>query len=164
MQQQLQEYIDHFWKQRDIVEGCWIWNGKIRYNNKYAYDMRGTLWWKPKKKTYVAHRLAYELYSGAEIPRGLVIRHTCDNPLCINPSHLLLGTMKDNHDDMVSRNRAYYQKRTHCKYGHPWSKTNTSYIYNPTLKYNLRRCKTCHARDRKKYLHRSKLQKKNIQV
>ena len=51
-----------------------------------------------------AHRLAYILMKG-NIPRGMIIRHSCDNKSCINPDHLLMGTKKDNTQDMINRNR-----------------------------------------------------------
>lgn len=51
-----------------------------------------------------AHRKAY-LQNNGEIPVGLVVRHTCDNRGCVNPQHLVLGTYKQNSQDMVSRNR-----------------------------------------------------------
>lgn len=50
------------------------------------------------------HRLSYEVYVG-NIPAGLYILHTCDNPKCINPNHLFLGTQLDNIKDMISKNR-----------------------------------------------------------
>lgn len=159
----MQEETEYLWSHYDVVGDCWIWNGYIRKNKRYAYDQRGTFRSSRLKKTVWAHRLSYEITKG-EIPKGMLIRHTCDNPLCINPDHLILGTPKDNHDDMVARGRAYYQTRTHCKYGHPWSEENTSYIYNPTLKYTLRRCKACHNRDRKKYRIRQRLREKNNPV
>lgn len=150
MQLQNIDWDTFLWSRYDKVGNCWIWNGPIKRNKKYIYDVRGQLYLPRVRKSLWVHRLAYELTKG-EIPKGMLIRHTCDNTLCINPKHLLLGTAKDNYDDMVSRNRAFYQKRTHCKYGHPWNEENTSYIYNSTLGYTMRRCKTCHARDRKKY-------------
>lgn len=55
-------------------------------------------------RTRRAHRVSYEAAYGP-IPDGLVVRHTCDNPPCINPEHLLLGTAKDNMADAVSRDR-----------------------------------------------------------
>ncbi|WP_171935781.1 HNH endonuclease signature motif containing protein [Escherichia coli] len=53
---------------------------------------------------YGAHRLAYELANGP-IPDGYVVRHKCDNPSCINPSHLEVGTQAENIKDKVTRGR-----------------------------------------------------------
>jgi len=57
-------------------------------------------------KTVGTHRAAYVLAYGP-IPEGLLVRHSCDNPPCCNPEHLLLGTVQDNVDDRVARNRSY---------------------------------------------------------
>jgi hypothetical protein len=51
-----------------------------------------------------AHRASYELHIGS-IAEGLVIRHTCDNPPCVNPDHLVAGTPEQNTQDMLDRNR-----------------------------------------------------------
>ncbi len=51
------------------------------------------------------HRLSYHENKGP-IPHGMLIRHTCDNPKCINADHLLIGTVQDNANDMVSRGRS----------------------------------------------------------
>ena len=56
-------------------------------------------------KTYRIHRLVYEQAKGP-IPRGLVIRHECDNPKCINPNHLTLGTHSQNVEDRVARGQS----------------------------------------------------------
>ena len=55
-------------------------------------------------KTVSAHRVSYEAYNG-EIPKGLVVRHKCDNPSCINPDHLELGTQQQNVADRENRGR-----------------------------------------------------------
>lgn len=56
------------------------------------------------RKIEKAHRVAYMLYVGV-IPDGMVICHKCDNPSCVNPDHLFLGTYQDNHDDMYRKGR-----------------------------------------------------------
>lgn len=50
------------------------------------------------------HRWAYQTFNG-EIPKNYQVRHTCDNKICINPNHLLVGTNQDNVNDKVNRNR-----------------------------------------------------------
>jgi hypothetical protein len=63
----------------------------------------GTLWFNGRRTS--THRAAFEIASGDVIPAGLCIRHSCDNPPCVNPRHLLLGTSLDNAQDCVSRGR-----------------------------------------------------------
>lgn len=75
---------------------CWIWLGSC---NQRGY---GRL--KVKKKLLFAHRISYEIFKG-DIPEHIHVCHTCDNPGCINPKHLFLGTAQDNHDDMVKKER-----------------------------------------------------------
>jgi hypothetical protein len=77
-----------------------------------------------KGKNYRAHRLAYCERHGVALKdiEGMVVRHTCDNPPCVNPDHLLIGTTADNFRDMMERNR-----RTHVlPFGetHPNAKLN----------------------------------------
>lgn len=76
--------------------GCHIW-GLGRCKDGY-----GRLWL--EGKTRRAHRVSYEQFIG-EIPASLVVMHKCDNPACINPSHLSLGTQCENVNDMVSKGR-----------------------------------------------------------
>lgn len=52
----------------------------------------------------MAHRVAYEIARGP-IPEGMLVRHSCDNPTCCNPDHLLIGTHKENTGDAIERNR-----------------------------------------------------------
>ena len=80
---------------------CWIWQKTI---NKQGYGLISY-----HQKTLRAHRLSYELYKG-KIPEGMLVRHTCDNPSCVNPNHLITGTYLDNSADMQKRNYHYKGK------------------------------------------------------
>jgi hypothetical protein len=94
---------------------CWVWNG-AKITHKRTGDSYGCIAGKIDGVRYVkqgrqilAHRASWILHYGA-IPvgegyHGTVVRHKCDNPLCVNPEHLELGTQKDNVDDMLKRNR-----------------------------------------------------------
>lgn len=64
-------------------------------------------------RSFKIHRLVYELCYGA-IPDGLLVRHSCDNPSCVNPLHLSIGTVQDNSDDCTSRLRHAYGMRHGC--------------------------------------------------
>jgi len=82
--------------------GCHLWTAAIMSSGYGAFGLNG--------KTVLSHRVAYELYVGP-IPEGdgyhgTCVRHTCDNPLCVNPAHLEVGTHQDNMDDKVERDRA----------------------------------------------------------
>lgn len=84
--------------------GCWLWQMSC---NPKGY---GRLWWNGKPDR--VHRLAYTAYKG-EIPKGLVVRHTCDTPQCCNPEHLVVGTIRDNAKDMVERGRSIFGEKHH---------------------------------------------------
>ena len=81
------------------TETCWLWTGASIKSSKWAYGQ-----FRIGNKVHRSHRVSYQLYKG-EIPQGRVVRHTCNNPCCVNPDHLELGTQQDNMDDMVNANR-----------------------------------------------------------
>jgi len=96
----LSERFDTKWKLDDAT-GCWLWTGaKARRTNNYEQPIIGT--W--RSRTENAYRIAWMLYRG-EIPDGQHVLHHCDNPLCVNPEHLFLGTHQDNMADMIQKGR-----------------------------------------------------------
>lgn len=92
------------WQQRDLAtrfyakvektETCWMWLGAKLKTGYGSIGVNG--------KTLRAHRVSYTLEHG-DIPDGMLLRHSCDNPLCVNPSHLILGTKTQNTQDALER-------------------------------------------------------------
>ena len=78
--------------------GCWQWIG-CKNSDGYGGFALGT-----GKGRELAHRTAYQLFNGV-IPKGKCVLHTCDNPACVNPKHLWLGTHTDNMKDKKRKGR-----------------------------------------------------------
>lgn len=85
----------------DETSGCWEWTGSKR--NGYGRMMIGSRT-DGTRKSVSTHRISYELTHG-EIPIGMEVCHKCDNPCCVNPNHLFLGTRQDNIDDRERKGR-----------------------------------------------------------
>jgi hypothetical protein len=82
--------------------GCWIWMRHLNGDGYGNIRIRG-----PKEKV---HRAAYRIFVG-ELPPGLVVCHHCDVRCCVNPSHLFLGTQKENVQDMLRKHGTRITRR-----------------------------------------------------
>lgn len=92
--------IQRFWSKVDMKskEECWNMSGFI---DKDGY---GKFWINDRCRSIGAHRVAYEITHG-KFDEEFVICHTCDNPRCVNPNHLFLGTQNDNIQDKLKKGR-----------------------------------------------------------
>jgi hypothetical protein len=87
---------ERFWFSVLKSEGCWEWQGCRNVEGGYGVIRFG--------KHLLTHRVSWELHNG-QIPDGLCVLHHCDNPACVRPDHLFLGTHQENMDDKSRKGR-----------------------------------------------------------
>ena len=87
--------LRRFWSKVEISNGCWEWHGRIarRYGGFWLRDAQQQ-----------AHRVAYHNFIGP-VPNDQLVCHHCDNPICVRPDHLFLGTNSDNRVDCIHKQR-----------------------------------------------------------
>lgn len=131
---------DRFWVRVEKSDGCWLWTGSRMTHGYGVLTVNG--------RPIGAHRYSYSIANGP-IADDVVIRHSCDNPPCVNPAHLLAGTQTDNVHDMLERGRHVtpFVRKEACNRGHKWTPETTRYSVQGT-----RCCKVCDRirRDRKR--------------
>ena len=128
-----------FWEKVEKIAGvdCWLWTASTLPNGYGKFGINSRL-------SMGSHRFAYELTNGP-IPGGLCVCHHCDVKLCVRPSHLYLGTMKDNMRDASKRHRLWEQNVRACPYGHEYTADNTCVITRSSGK-KQRQCRACFRR------------------
>lgn len=122
-----------FWDKVKKTPACWVWKGATTVAGYGRIARSGT-----RNGLVLAHRFSYELHYGPFDP-ALNVLHTCDNPSCVRPSHLFLGTVADNNRDMSAKGRNHQQRKTHCPAGHEYTPDNT-YVAPKGGRF----CRQCH--------------------
>lgn len=120
-------------KVHKMDSGCWHFTG---YINKAGYGQIKII-----NNVIHAHRASWILHNG-HVPSGLLVCHKCDNPKCVNPDHLFLGTHKDNAIDMVIKGRhrmTVYGQPEYCERGHRLNEVGFKYYPNK----QWRACNAC---------------------
>jgi hypothetical protein len=96
-----------FWQYVNKTDGCWLWTGSIANRHGYGRISIGS---GENHRVIAAHRLSWEIHSMEPIPSGMFVLHRCDNPPCVRPDHLFLGTQFTNMSDASSKRRLPQQR------------------------------------------------------
>ncbi len=141
-----------FWSRVKKSNRCWIWTGTKTGHPKRLY---GTIYF--QGKPIQAHRLSWFIKYGQQ-PK-LNVLHKCDNPPCVRPSHLFLGTQKDNMMDAARKGRLipWNANKKRCHNGHALIGSNLIF-YKRKGKKNLgHTCRTCKLENNRRYYWKEKI-------
>jgi hypothetical protein len=123
---------ERFWRlvDKSSPNGCWTWKG---WKNAKGYGR-----FQIELNSVIAHRVSFFLDTGT-LNENLLVCHSCDNPSCVNPAHLFLGTAKDNAYDCIAKGRHISanpdrpaQMITHIKRSNRWQ---AQFFHNGTTVY-----------------------------
>jgi hypothetical protein len=141
---------DRFWKKVDRrgERECWSWTAA---RNSCGY---GSFW--DGRAVVQASRFSWQLENGP-IPAGLYVLHSCDNPPCVNPAHLFLGTQGDNVADRKAKGRrggCLPANKTHCNHGHEFAGRNIMWRWSKVDQRDYRSCRACYRAQQNRTYHR----------
>jgi hypothetical protein len=149
-----------FWPKVEKGDGCWLWRAGRNGNGYGVISLNGMA--KP------ATHASWWLEHGKWPDGGLFVCHTCDNPQCVRPDHLFVGTPKDNSQDSVKKGRSFFQNQPvgdsvwdrrraelRCPNGHLYTPDNTG--EHPTKKWRI--CLTCKENTRLRQKNNAKLKR-----
>lgn len=125
-----QSWIQRFWAKVHRTDTCWVWTGG---NNGFGH---GRFWRLGRLEG--SHRVSYELCVGP-IPQGMQVLHHCDNPKCVRPEHLFIGTAADNIHDMLAKGRGVQMTKpealSHPGEQHPGAKVSQKQVAEIRKRY-----------------------------
>jgi hypothetical protein len=103
-------YQHRFWANVEKTDTCWIWRGTVQHGYGYGIFFRA----RPTgpRRHMQAHRLSYEFTTGHLPSTKEHVCHHCDNPLCVNPAHLFIGSHQDNMNDCKRKHRSAWGERS----------------------------------------------------
>lgn len=111
---------------KDEDNGCWLWQA---CTTTFGY---GQFYF--ERRLQNAHRVSWQIFNG-DLPRGIFVCHKCDNPPCVNPDHLFLGTHEDNMDDRKNKRRFVHGKKYYGS-SSPFSKLTDEQVLEILSLYN----------------------------
>lgn len=111
MRWKIETFEQRFWKYVKKTDDCWLWTGGLDKNKRGVLRIG-----RASEGRQIASRASWIVHHG-KIPDGLFVLHDCDNPQCVRPDHLHLGTQKDNIREMISRKRHWLYNNGHLLSG-----------------------------------------------
>lgn len=133
--------LTRFWSKVKKTKTCWIWTAGRERRGYGTFAPNGR-----SGKRIKAHRVSWFLAFGSRGLNENHVLHHCDNPSCVRPSHLFLGTDLENMRDMCAKKRHWHQRKRFCPKGHPYSGRNLYIDY-----CGRRRCRICISQINKRY-------------